>query len=520
MSTTATPPTTESLRGDAAPTDVQHRAVFWDWCLRREALRVGSALSLVLPLALAELYFWVFWPRHWHPNLGRYFLQVLVGIAAMTILGGGAVHVARAFCWEVSPELRELVRLTGLGPVTLLCCKSLSRWWTIGCSVFLLTPLVGFAVTLGGVTTAQVWASGWVLLMLAALMAAMALVAGVSATEAENAATTATSSAFLLMLLYHLVFWFGSAMLYLMANSAPQLRMSPWWQLAHEFAWQSAPITIVVRAGIDPLGFSPLAPSYWIHFLTPLLAFWMASVVMIRRFRSIRGPTDAAEESTKPKSASFRPRLNAQSPLFWKDAYVLSGFRSRRLSDLKYGVLTIGVLVIGVAAWEQDLTALGVIALITRPIMFAVRLDALLAAEFRHQTWQSLMLLPIDRKSILWAKLRAVAWEQRAAVFPVGIAVAFAWSSNPLAMVMTAVIATLAGLQMCQISAYSYLTPRVWWTGPMQIVLITMLVGFCAMCFAAVGPWPGFFITVAVMVVSIMTVQNVIHEKLVTWTEL
>ena len=71
-----------------------------------------------------------------------------------------AVHASQSICWEVSPELRELVRLTGIGPVTLLCCKSLARWSTIGISVLLLAPLQCFAFAPGGVTATQLHCDG------------------------------------------------------------------------------------------------------------------------------------------------------------------------------------------------------------------------------------------------------------------------------------------------------------------------------------------------------------------------
>ena len=101
------------------------------------------------------------------------------------------MHAARAVCWEISTEIRELVRLTGIGPIQLLLCKSLARWISIACSLLVLLPLVLFALTLGGTSMTQVVAYGWGLLMLAVLTASFALLAGVLANSSQNVGTTA-----------------------------------------------------------------------------------------------------------------------------------------------------------------------------------------------------------------------------------------------------------------------------------------------------------------------------------------
>ncbi len=457
--------------------------------------------------------------------------MVLVGIAAMMILGGGAIHASQAFCWEVSPELRELVRLTGIGPVTLLCCKSLARWSTIGCSVLLLVPPVSFAITLGGVTTAHLGACGAVLLMLTALMTGMALVAGVSATDSQNSSTTAVMGTFLLLLLYHVMFWLTAVVVYLGYREANggdwgPIPFNSWWRIPYDFAWQSAPVTVLVRACRSPDLFSPLSPSYWIHFLTALFGFRMASVVMINRFRSVRGPTEADLEATRPATMSVgsgRPRCS-DAPHFWKDTQILAGgYRSQRFLGLIYGLIAFAVLFVGVAAPREHEAEyslrLAIFAECAWPVIFAFYLDGLISIEFREQTWQSLILLPIDRRTLLWAKVRAVAWQQRAILLPVGVAVAFGLPRAPGPVLMTGVIATLAGMLMCQVSAVHYLTPRYWWAGPVQAGVILGLIVTCLLLWLTFNLWVSFFMTVTLMVVTVVAVQSYLETKLESWTE-
>jgi hypothetical protein len=528
MSTPSSPPSIQSPGGKEPPSDRQHFAVFWEWCFRREAFRAGPQIALAMPLVGLEIFIWLFWPQRWHVNQGADVLRVLVGIAAVLIVGGGAVHVSRAFCWEVSPELRELVRLTGIGPITLLCCKSLPRWSTIGLSVLVLAPVLCFARTLGGVTPALVYSCGAALLMLAVLTAGIAMVAGVSATDSENASTTAVMGTLLLMLLYHLMFWFSALIVYLSYGQSTgrwgSIPSGSGWRMPYDFAWQSAPLIVLIRAGGSPDSLSLLSPSYWIHFLTALFGFRMASVVMINRFRSVRGPSAKDMEPTAAATksgGSGRPRCS-ESPHFWKETQILAGgYRSQRFWGLMYLLLALFVLLAGLSGpHEAELSlTLAIIAEIVWPIIFSVRLDALISAEFREQTWQSLMLLPIDRRTLLWAKVKAVAWQQRTVLLPVGLAVAFGLPRAPLAVAATGVIAALAGMIMCQVSAVHYLTPRYWWAGPAQIAAIAVLIVTGVNLWIRVNPWISIFVTVALMVVVVVAIQSYLETKLEAWTE-
>lgn len=525
MSTVSATSLTNSTLDDAvALTDAQRRSVIWEWCLHREAFRIAPRMLLISPLVLMELYCLFFWPGRWQSNQGRQFLQIVFGVASILILGGGASYAAQAVCWEVSAELRELVRLTGIGPLTLLFCKTAARWWTIACSVLLLAPLVGFAVTLGGVTNAQLAACGWGLLMLATLTAGMAAFAGISSTDSQNSSTAAATGTLVLILLYHMVFWFSAALIGLISwwvTGSWQVPSGP-WRTAFDFQWQSAPIAVMMRASLSPELFSPLNPSYWIHFLTALFGFRVAAVVMVNRFNSIRSPGNAESESVNATSESTtgRPRFLID-PLLWKDAHVLSGgFPSRRRWTVVYGLLAVGVLVAGFHSLNRDLPlALGIIAECAFPVIFAVRLDALIAVEFRQQTWQGLMLLPIERRKYLTAKLRAVAWEQRAALLPVGLAVAIAVPRAPAAVLMTGVIAILFGTLLCQVSAIYYLTSRYWWTGLVQVGSVITFIFVCVLFWNHFPAWISFLMTVTLTIVMLLSVQGFLETTLRNWTE-
>lgn len=501
----------------------QRIAVLWAWCLCREALLILPQTIPVAPLLLIVLFRNLFFTDQWYPNQGRDCLRVLFATAVLLVLGGGATHAAQAICWEVSNELRELVRLTGIGPLALLCCKSLARWVTIGCSVLVLTPLVCFTMTLGGANTAQLAAYGWGLLMLTLLTASMAALAGVISTESANTSTTAAMTTFILMLLYHMLFWM-TALAILIATwlatgdwSAPH---TSWWQSLADLPWQSAPVMVILRISSAPELFDPLSPSYWMHFLAACCIFRYAAIIMINRFRSLTS-TDHAESSEVSEGSvvTGRPRCGA-APLYWKDAYVLIGLRSRRSWNVVYFLLANVVVFSGLLQWNTTLPlAVGIIAECACPILFAVRFDSLLSAEFRQKTWHDLMLLPIDRSSVLWAKAQAICWEHQLAALPIGIAIAFAALRDPTVIFMTGVIAALAGVLLCQVSAIYYVTAKHWWSGPSQMLGFLTLVVFCAVIWVNFPIWPGFIMVVAILGVTTIPIQQFINQSLDRWME-
>lgn len=523
------PPTTlepSDSRSDFVLPYRQRIAIMWEWSLRREALRISPQVLIIAPL----LIFYFFWrsglPTSMsssHLNQGREWLRSLFGVATMMVIGGGAAHAAHAISWEISSELRELVRLTGIGPLALLCCKSLARWVTISCSLLVLVPLICFARTLGGVSLAQLASYGWGLLMLTLLTASMAALAGVVSTGSKNTGGTTAMAMFILMLLYHMLFWV-TALLMLAATwlnwGSWSLPYSSGWDSAIEFLWDAAPVMVIYRISFAPDLFDPRSPSYWIHFLAAFWIFRYAAIVMINRFRSVVGTENPESTALAKGSLSIeRPRCSA-APFFWKDAYVLVGPWAQRCWTIVYFLLANVIFFGGLMQWNSDFPlVIGIIAECISPILFAIRFDSLMSVEFRQKTWHDLMLLPIDRRVLLWAKARAILWEQRMAALPVGIAITFGLLHSPTAIFMTGIIASLAGVLMCQLAAINYVTPKTWWSGPTHMMGALFLIGLCAVVWIAFAVWPGFIMTAILLAVTATSIQSFIESSLNEWTE-
>lgn len=522
MSTSADSPSSHPFHQATLPTEWQRFVVFWNWCLRREATRWQTHVLIVAPVVVLGVLGFFALSTAWTPQRGTKSLNGLLAFVGFSVLYGGALHGASAIRDEISNELRELVQLTGLSARSLLIAKTLARWWTIGVLLILLLPCYQFVLTLGNISGAHIAVFWWSLLLMIAVTASVSALAGLITVDTPNSSTASTLafSMLLVLLLYHLVFWLSAAVL---GNIVPP---GPWRSL-YDFAWQAAPVTVVVRAGWAPSLFSPGDPTYWIHFIVAMALFRFVTVVMAFRFRSLRttadpqsGPVEVEEERQQVAVPPDRPRCTDQ-PFFWKDSYILGGgARAKQTWSHVYSLMAAAILLANMLRWDWELPlTLGIIAECVWPMLLAVRLDAMLAAEFREQTWTSLMLLPIDRRLIVWAKLRATVWEHQLALAPILLAVVFAFPHAPGAVLMVGVIAALVGVLMCQVSLINYLIPKYWWNGPAQILVFLSLFFFCAALWIALPAALSFLLTVFFLLVVIVPVHKMIEDHLLNWME-
>ena len=506
--------------------------------------------------------------------MGSEAVRQLLFLAAVVVVTGGTRFASNAVCWEVSPEMRDLVRLTGIDPKTLLWATTLSRWWTIGWSLLLMLPLAMFARTLGGVSFDQLLAGAYGLVLLAALTGGFGMLSGVLTADAKNPEKTASTATWLGLVIYNVGFVLLAQAIYwgnwlVTGNESPSLV-----QLSQRIIlW--APVVSLTNALRSPALFTPSDPGYWLHFLTAIFCAGLATLAIELRFRSSPSLADASasdglpslqlsktrgddlvdghscpsgsgvEERTgksahppgrevlpvrvvMPVASGRRPRCSDR-PFFWKDVYLLSDERKwLNTWTLFYCAATIGVLSVSVeSAADPDRHLIVVAALVSvavAAIILALRFDALLTAEFRERTWGSLMLLPVDPCDLLLTKLWAAMWEQRFAALPVGaawVALLLVGSGEAIAVAgMVAVIASLICGLLCQTSCINQLLGKVWWVGPCQAMgfIATIVPSFAI--WIKCGLWPGFVLTAVFLTGVLVAVQFGIVNRLArNWVE-
>ena len=561
----------------AAPNEPVHAArrigfgavtrVFVGWSLRHEATRWRPALVMLLPLLVAGVLAattWTTW-RWPRPMTGRVAMLQLIWVAAVAIGFGGVQYASKAVCWEMSREMRDIVRLTGLNAQTLLWTKSLTRWGTIGWSLLLLWPLALLAFTLGGVARDQLVAGAFGLTLIAALVGSMAMLAGVLTCNAENPEKMAANITGTVLVIYNMAF----------ATISQAIYWGWWWTTGDTTSVELfcrqltlyGPTVSVSQALTSPGLFSPLEMGYWMHFITAAFCAGVASLGMHFQWQGDASDGRIVEEEASQSRAVGRRRgfwaryfsstkradaeepgglrhpaqtrvlvsrptgrpMCSDRPFFWKDVYILSEERKRvNWASLFYVVAAIGLAAfLAVIAHTQNFgdaaIFFSILSIIVASLVISVRFDSLLTVEFRDRTWGSLMLLPVDPCSLLYTKLWAALWEQRFVAFPVGVAqvaLLLAMPTGAYVAGIAVVLAPLAAGLMCQMSAINQLLGKKWWVGLVQAVaFIAVLVG-AGVLFATCGVAPGFALTTVFLTVILFATQFwLVHPLARNWSE-
>jgi hypothetical protein len=503
---------------------LQRVSVFVRWCFQRETLSLWNCLVTIFPVMVAG-YFSQFALGYYSPWQGTHLLRTLLWVAAFFIFVGGMRHASKAVCWEVSRELRDLVRLTGIDPRTLLWCKSLSRWWTISLSVLVILPLAMFARTLGATSFDQWFSGGCWLLLLIALTAGFAMIASVTSNQVSNPETMAATSTFLLMAMYHVMFWVCSAVIGMtlwFSRGTFDLPVGSFGRQAIQFVLSLSPAAGLYRGLTSPSTFSPLDVTYWPHFVTAGFCVLAASKVMRNRFRvTTRGEDGPSESIANKHSVVPNPRLRprfSDRPFYWKDTYILGGGNWSKSWWTAISLLaTVGVF--SALVYKIPAVVIAVVAVCAAPCLLAIRFDALLVPEFRDQTWGSLMLLPVNPNIFLLEKLRAAASERIAILLPVGVAAAIGMVSSPAVILMAATVAMLVGVLMIEISIVNQLYVKTWWIGLVVAGITIGLIAFLVPVWLFFGYGLGFFVTLVILAIVIFGFLSRIQDRLKNWSD-
>jgi hypothetical protein len=538
------------------------------WAFGYEVTRWRLLLLMLLPLLLSGVFAAVAWPawRPWmRPMTGRMAMIQLIWIA-LPMAGLGAVQYAsKAVCWELSREMRDIVRLTDLSGVTLLWVKTLARWTMIGWSLLLMLPLVCFAFTLGNFGIDRLISTSCGLLLVAGLVGGISMLAGVLTSSSENPEKMAANSAGGIAVAYSMMFSAVSQSLYwgcyfITGKTAPVDELS-----SLIASW--SPLSTLLLTINGPSFFTPLAPGYWIHLVAGGLFAATASFAAHVKWRSdnersqhvgdeVHVPAarvqpksqlvvatsveaSSLENATQPipvfqavpqqpVSHSKRPPCSDR-PFFWKDVYILSDEgKWLNVWSMFYVMATFLLFMIySFMALSTEFKEVSVFFAILTEILFglivSIRFDALLTAEFRDRTWGSLMLLPVDPIKLLFVKLQATLWEQRVAALPLGVSHLVLLIGNPIGLTyagMGIVLGVVSCGLLCQMSSINQLLGKKWWVGPIQAVAFAILLGLSMLAFGVCPLVVGFALTMVLLTTTALVAHFAVVQPLArNWCE-
>lgn len=530
--------------------------VLFEWSLRREApgwLPKLRHLSILVPVILACVIAAVFWPHMRYLSAGRDAVRGLMIAAVVAVIGGGVQVASRAICWQISSEMRDLVRVTGVNLRMLLWSTTFAHWWTIGWSVVLLLPLGALAVTMGGVSNSQLTSIIYGLTLLASLTAAFGMLSSILMASTKNHERSTSSLTIMGMILYNAMFSLVAAVI-VFANAVVFNHASPFWDKLADTISSMSPWFNIRMALFSYQLFDPSEPGYWMHYFTAIffagLATWLVEwqfrkspepaadgspsiAPVAKKTKTASAPQDAgAARPTSPAVAeipSSGRRRCTERPFFWKDVYVLSEERrSVNIWTVFYVCAAFGVALLALISTDYNdryrCSVMSVVSLIWVGLIVSLRFDSLLTAEFRDRTWGSLMLLPVDPVGMLWTKLGAALWEQRFVVIPTGLAqlivLAFGQAVSIIIAVIVAMFSIVVCGLLCQMSCLNQLLNKAWWVGPVltagcvATVFITILLGVFS------GGWIGSFVSAGFLVALVLVLQYACINPLArNWVE-
>ena len=179
------------------------------WALLERSLRfdVRNRWSHAFRVAALLAGYWAMWmaaeSSPWFGAPGLRFFQMLVIVNGWLIAAAGLSYFASAITEEKDEGTLGLMLMTGLSPLGILLGKSGSRLVQAALLVLLQIPFALLAVTLGGVTPNQVYATYAALLSFLFFVANVALLCSVLAPNTRSASLWMV----LASVAYPLVFW-------------------------------------------------------------------------------------------------------------------------------------------------------------------------------------------------------------------------------------------------------------------------------------------------------------------------
>jgi hypothetical protein len=500
--------------------------IFAGWCLRRETLKFYPYLAYITPVSIAALFGGFVLARPWQPSQGILLFETLCAVAVVCISIIGARLGSTSVCGELHQDNLDLVRLTGIHPLTLLWCRSLARWLTVTISVLTIFPLMLYARTLGQITTDDWFAAGCILVMTAVFVAGFAMIATVANVTSNNCDVAAPKSTFHFIIFYHCLFQFVNALVLGINWCSYQsfvLSQGSWARNVSDFMTRALPIHLVYQSITEPEFFSPVTVEYWLHMITGVVCALLASWMMTKLFHASsveKIPALRKTEERQVQASKRRPRCS-ERPFFWKDAYVLRGTQATPRLILWLVSLGSVVAIIGTAFISDPfLMKLASALTVCLPLFVQIGIfDELLTVEFREQTWVTLMLLPVDRRWIILEKLRAANKETRAAITPVIGSAAIAAYYEPATVAIAIAVASLASILLIEISILNQLNAKFWWFKPIILVSVTIMVAANAAIWIYLKVLIGFLLTMTALMVVIVPVYAYLDWRLRTWAE-
>lgn len=376
--------------------------------LRTHLFRVGFAGFICMLLWVAHLTSLAFGAP------GLQFFQSIIWLNIVLIVLAGVSFFATAITEEKEEETLGLLKMAGISHLGILLGKSTTR--LIGAVLLLLVqfPFTLLAITLGGVTLAQVLAAYLSVLSFMLLLANVALLSSVVCRRSGNAAgmTLLLLAAYIAVPLLAPQTVSGLVMLEVLRPGAELTRNFEAFAGALAEHSVFAQIGTTLQTGFDR---HPVSPQVVSHLLGAL-AFFIASWLAFDRFTRDGQPAFAVRLTRRARASRSGMRRAWQWALVWKDFYFITGGTFLAVvKTIIYGLIVVaigvydyygypGLYVSSGFRWDtygDQITAAMLAVLVIELSLYSSRI---FHDEVKGRTFETLFLLPESPSVLAYQK--------------------------------------------------------------------------------------------------------------------
>ncbi|MDP1796489.1 MAG: hypothetical protein Q8K78_03365 [Planctomycetaceae bacterium] len=382
------------------------------WALFTRSLRLDARDRWTHGLRLATLLigYWAFWnaqsQMRWFGAPGLRFFEMLVILNAWLILLAGIGYFSSVISEEKEENTLGLMLMTGLSPLGLLIGKGGGRLIQAALLILLQIPLAMLAITLGGITLKQVYASVVVLMALLYLVGTVAMLWSVLCRTTRGASMAVIITA----VVYGFGAGFCEAVYRLITRGGV---VAPYWKVACE-AFCFRRIVLLFQSSGSPDLITPCETACFIAGSACFLLSWGLFGWAVR------------QPDTAPLSRAWwlprSPRFRLGSPgrvwpmaVAWKELFfTLGGWQWLAIKAAGYALIPI-IVVAYWAGFERGPNRMNYaqeVCVICFSLAMALEGSVLASRvfsdEIRQQTWSTLYLTPLSVSEVVLVKWVAV----------------------------------------------------------------------------------------------------------------
>lgn len=382
------------------------------WALFTRSLRLDARDRWTHGLRLATLLigYWALWnaqsQMRWFGAPGLRFFEMLVVLNAWLILLAGMGYFSSTITEEKEENTLGLMLMTGLSPLGLLIGKAGGRMVQAALLILLQIPLALLAITLGGITLQQVYASVITLIGLLYCVANVALLWSVLCRT--------TRSASMVMIVTAVTYGLGALFCETVYRQVTRLGFSGamWLTACESFCFRR--IVFLFQSSGSPNLITPCEITFFVGGSLCFILSWALFGWAVRQ-------PDTAQVTRAwwlPRSRRFQLISAGRvwpAAIAWKELFfTLGGWQQLLMKAVGYAALMVMIFAFwllfetGPHRWRYAQEVCVVCLSLAMALEGAIWSSRVFSEEIRHQTWSTLYLTPLSIGEVIAVKWAAV----------------------------------------------------------------------------------------------------------------